>query len=375
MQISKTIITVILLLLSVVFPALAGEGEFLQVSGPCGLRFPADHGPHPGFRTEWWYYTGNLKDDEGRRFGFQLTFFRSRLKPPRDRIKWPSPASQWRTDQIFLAHAAVTDVTGGRHLQAEAMARPVLGMAGAVKEDGAWKIRLNAWQVVIAPDRHHLSAVADDFSLKFELIPEKSPVLHGDAGYSRKGRAPEAASCYYSFTRLSARGAISLDSIDIPVSGSAWMDHEFSSAPLGKSISGWDWFSLQLSDHSEIMLYLLREKDGTFHPATSGTFVPRDGAAQHLSRDQVRVTPLSFWTSPASDGRYPIKWKVLIKGLQLDLTVAANLAEQEMRTPRSTNVVYWEGSVQVDGKKESASLKGGGYVELTGYAAPFEAPM
>ncbi len=375
MQRIKTIVGIMLLPLLILPVGGADEGDFMQVTGPCILRFPEDHGPHPGFRTEWWYYTGNLKSETGRLFGFQLTFFRSRLKPPRDRKKWPKPASAWRTDQLFLAHAAVTDVTGRRHLQAEAMARPVLDLAGAAKEAEAWKIHLNNWQAVISSDRHRLAAVTDNFSLSLELTPEKPPVLHGEGGYSRKGNAPEQASCYYSFTRLSARGAIFLDGVDIPVSGSAWMDHEFSTAPLEKSISGWDWFSLQLSDQSEVMLYLLRKKDGTLHPATSGTFVPTKGPAQHLSQDQLRVTPLSFWTSPESGGRYPVKWKLLVKGLQLELSIAATPVNQEMRTPRSTNVVYWEGSVRVDGRKENTALKGVGYVELTGYAATFEAPM
>jgi predicted secreted hydrolase len=356
-------------------PAVGPADDFAQVTGPCALRFPADHGPHPEHRTEWWYYTGNLSTAGGRRFGFQLTFFRSRLKPPADRARWPQPASAWRSDQIYLAHAAVTDVAGGRHLQAEKMARPVLGMAGATQSDGAWKIHLNTWQTVISPERHHLRAAAGDFALTLDLTPDKPPVLHGEVGYSRKGSAREQASCYYSFTRLGAEGTVAVDGVAHPVRGSAWMDHEFSTAPLAPGITGWDWFSLQLSDDSELMVFLLRLPDGTLHPASSGTYVPASGPPRHLARDELDITPRAFWTSPHSGGRYPIQWAVVIEALQLELLLDASLADQEMRTPRSTNVVYWEGSVRAQGTRREKAVEGVGYVELTGYAQPFEAPM
>jgi predicted secreted hydrolase len=370
-----TCLKALLIILLIAAPAGAQDGDFLKVTGPCGLSFPADHGPHPDYRTEWWYYTGNLTDADENRFGFQLTFFRSRLKPPADDRNRPQPASAWRSNQIYLAHAALTDITGGRHLQSEKTARPVLSLAGAEQEDAAWKIHIHAWQTVISPASHRLQADADGFGLTLDLKPAKPPVLHGQDGYSLKGQTPERASCYYSFTRLQAGGTLSLDGARHTVEGTAWMDHEFSSAPLQPGISGWDWFSVQLSDQTEIMVYLLRQPDGSLNPASSGTYVPPSGKSRHLERGDVQVKPLAFWTSPHSGARYPTKWKLVIPVLNCDLTVTAGLADQEMQTPRSTSVTYWEGSVRAQGIKAEKAVEGLGYVELTGYARPFEAPM
>lgn len=348
---------------------------YMQVTGPCGLSFPADHGPHPGYRTEWWYYTGNLSDARHRRFGFQLTFFRRRLKPPSDRENWPQPASAWRTDQVYLAHAALTDISGRHHLQDEKMARAVLSLAGAAREENTWTIHLDNWRATIAPGRHHLQADADGFGLSLRLEPAKPPVLQGEAGYSRKGQTPDRASCYYSFTRLLADGTLTVAGAPIQVHGSAWMDHEFSTAPLQPGITGWDWFSLQLSDRTDIMIFLLRQRDGSLNAASSGTWVTSSGQSQHLRREEVQVEALNFWTSPRTGARYPIKWKVVIVPLRYELTVTANLADQEMRTRRSTDVVYWEGSVRMQGTAGGKPVDGVGYVELTGYDKPFDAPM
>jgi predicted secreted hydrolase len=369
--------------LLLVFPILclaagsAGSkpGGYLEVTGPCDLSFPADHGPHPGYRTEWWYYTGHLTDADRHRFGFQLTFFRSRLKPPADRQLWPHPASAWRTDQVYLAHAAITDVTNGRHLQAEDIARPVLSLGGAEATAEGWRIYLHTWQAVISPVRHLLNADTRHFNLALALKPVKPLVLHGQSGYSRKGQAPERASCYYSFTRLQADGALALDGTRRRVHGSAWMDHEFSTAPLQPGITGWDWFSLQFSDQTEIMFYRLRNADGTVNPASSGTYVLPSGKTRHLKHDEVQITPLASWRSPHTHARYPSKWRVTIAPLNCTLTVTPELADQEMRTPRTTDVVYWEGSVQTEGTKEHKRAQGVGYVELTGYAKAFDAPM
>ncbi|WP_155319708.1 lipocalin-like domain-containing protein [Desulfosarcina alkanivorans] len=357
------------------FPAVAADDGFMKVTGPCGLSFPADHGPHPDYRTEWWYYTGNLTGRDGHRFGFQLTFFRRGIQPPADRKGWPDPSSAWRTDQIYLAHAAISDITGGRHPQADRMARPVLSMAGAELADGDVTIHLHGWQATITPQGHRLQADAGDFALALDLTALKPPVPHGEGGYSRKGQSPDRASCYYSFTRLHATGSLTVAGTRHTVQGTAWMDHEFSTAPLQPGIVGWDWFSLQLADHSEVMLFLLRQPDGTLNPASSGTVVLPGGDTRHLTLGDVRVTPLSFWTSPHSGARYPVGWRLRVLPLQLDFTLTASLKDQEMRTPHSTGVVYWEGSVQARGTGHEKTIDGVGYVELTGYAAPFDAPM
>jgi predicted secreted hydrolase len=357
----------------------AEEGGFRQVTALCQLNFPADHGPHPAFRTEWWYYTGNLSTEAGRPFGFQLTFFRTALKPPGERKNWPAPASAWRSDQVYLAHAAVSDIEGGRHLQAEQMARPVLCLAGAERTEERVTIHLNNWQTVIAPRGHRLEAGTEAFAIRLDLKPQKPVVRHGKAGYSRKGTAAERASCYYSYTRLETTGTLTLDGTDHEVRGTAWMDHEFSTAPLEPGITGWDWFGLQLSDRlggrTEVMVYLLRQADGGLHPASSATFVDAAGRPHHLKREALRVQPLAHWTSPHSGARYPAGWQVTLVPLDLTLKVEPNLADQEMRTKRSTGVVYWEGSVRIKGTRAGEPVSGVGYVELTGYTQPFDAPM
>lgn len=355
--------------------AAGAQEGFRQVTGPCRLTFPADHGAHPEYRTEWWYYTGNLNAVDGRRYGFQLTFFRSALQSVDGRRQWPDPASAWRSDQIYLAHAAISDIAGGRYLKAERTARPVLSMAGAEQTGAVTTVHLGTWQTVIAPDGHRLQADTGDFAIDLELKAIKPPVLHGDNGYSRKGQDPERASCYYSFTRLQAAGILTVTGNRHRVQGLAWMDHEFSTAPLQPGITGWDWFSLQLSDHSEVMVFLLRQTDGSLNPATSGTFVDASGDTRHLPKKEVAITPLDHWTSPHSGARYPVKWRLRIPSLQLDLSLAANLKDQEMHTPRSTGIIYWEGSVRAAGTRGDESIEGDGYVELTGYARPFDAPL
>jgi predicted secreted hydrolase len=365
---------ILLAMIIFVSTATAGNG-YEAITGPCHLAFPSDHGPHPAYRTEWWYYTGNLTNAEGHRFGFQLTFFRSALQPSANRNKWPKPTSRWRTDQIYLAHAALTDIDNGRHLQAEQTARAALALAGAEQTDTTTTIHLNTWQAVIKPDIHHLSANTADFSFDLNLAPAKPPVAHGDRGYSRKGQTPEQSSCYYSFTRLEATGHLTVADRRYTARGTAWMDHEFSSAPLAPGIVGWDWFSIQLDNQQEIMLYMMRQADGTMDPASSGTVVLASGQTRHLNLEESGIQPLAYWISPVSGARYPVKWRVTIPSLALNLTVEANLEGQEMHTPNSTDVIYWEGSVRAKGAQGDATVSGVGYVELTGYAKPFDAPM
>jgi predicted secreted hydrolase len=369
--------TCCLLLLCVLwFQVIAEEtNDFLSITGPCKLVFPRDHGPHPGYRTEWWYYTGNLKDESGNPYGFQLTFFRSQISPPGNETSWPRPTSAWRTQQIYLGHAAVSDIRRNLHFQAEITSREVLGVAGASRQSTKTYIFIHNWAADIKPDSHRLSAQSDDFSYELELVPAKPPILHGDAGYSRKGSTAGRASCYYSFTRLKTTGIVKIQGKTLRVDGMSWMDHEFSTAPLEPGLSGWDWFSLQLNDETEIMIYLLRKKDNGFSPASSGTFVDASGKTQHLTVKTFHVKVIDTWKSPNSNAVYPSKWRIKIPTLSTDLTIAPNLSNQEMRSPNTTNVTYWEGSVSVTGTKKDKSIKGHGYVELTGYAEPFDAPM
>ncbi len=351
------------------------ESDFLSVTGPCNLTFPKDHGPHPGYRTEWWYYTGNLQAESGARFGYQLTFFRSQISPSDAQKKWPRPTSAWRTQQIYFGHAAISDISGKRHLQAERVAREALGLAGTSEEGGDTTIFIKNWRAQIGENAHILKAITDEFSYELTLQPAKQPVLHGQAGYSRKGSTPRRASCYYSVTRLISDGTLTIGGKTMKVEGLTWMDHEFSTAPLEPGIVGWDWFSLQLSDRTEIMLYQFRNEKGGLSPASSGTFIDPSGHPRHLTIDDFSIDVLDQWKSPHSQAMYPTHWQLTIFPLSIQLSVDANLSDQEMQTAASTGVTYWEGSVSVSGSAANHPVKGMGYVELTGYAEPFSAPM
>jgi predicted secreted hydrolase len=328
-------------------------------------RFPRDHGSHDEFRTEWWYYTGHLSVEDGRRFGYQLTFFRRGIEQARVRTN----PSRWTIRHLYLAHFALSDHDNARFRYAEKVSRAGLGKAGA--ETGQLRVWIDRWIAeTFSPhdDRHHLKASAKDFSIDFIVTPEKPPVVHGERGVSRKGSAPGQASHYYSLTRLATTGILSVDGEQLKVSGTSWMDHEFGSGDLGEEQVGWDWFSVQLDNRSELMFYRLRRTDGTSDAASSGTLTFPDGRSQHLSASDLQVENLDHWTSTASGARYPSRWRISAASLGLSLTLTPLFQDQELITRRSTQVTYWEGAVRVSGTLRNAPVSGQGYVELTGYA-------
>ena len=366
----------IVFFLVVIRPALAEEpSNYLTISGSCNLEFPKDHGAHPGYRTEWWYYTGNLRSAVGDLYGFQLTFFRSQISPPGAAKTWPNPPSAWRTQQIYMAHAAVSDIAGKRHLQAELISREALTMAGVLNRPPETVVYLKNLSARIGSETQMLKADTAEFSYDLTLTPAKPPVLHGRAGYSLKGSSPQRASCYYSYTRLEVDGHLTIGGKTFAVSGQGWMDHEFSTAMLEPGIKGWDWFSLQLSDRTEIMVFLLRTDEGGISAVSSGTFVDPEGKTRTIGKDDFAVTILDTWQSPHSKAVYPSRWRLRVFPFALDLTISANLADQEMRTSESTGVTYWEGSVSIRGTRDANPINGQGYVELTGYAESFDIPM
>jgi predicted secreted hydrolase len=372
----KTVLFMLVLAAFAAIPrAQAEDGSYYAVTGPCNLSFPGDHGPHPGYRTEWWYYTGNLHSDKGDPYGFQLTFFRRQISLPGADKTWPEPASAWRTQQIFLAHAALTDITNKHFYHAEEMSRGMPELADARREAGRTKIFVKGWSLNVDEEGHLLEAKSGNFGFNLRLKPVKPPVLHGEAGYSPKGAAPESASCYYSFSRLQTEGLLSIAGTEIPVLGTAWMDHEFSSAPLEPDVTGWDWFSLQLSHHTELMVYLLRKKDGTYSAASSGTFVDASGRALPLRLDDLLLQTLDHWTSPRTGAVYPSGWRLVIQPLELELNITPSVRDQELETPGTTNITYWEGSVSVSGNSKGQDISGEGYVELTGYAGAMAGRM
>mgnify|MGYP006267619289 CR=1 FL=1 len=324
--------------------------------------FPRDHFSHPGFRTEWWYFTGNLRGPGGRRFGYQLTFFRFALSP-----ESPARVSRWGTNQAYMAHFAVTDVDGKRFHPFERFERGALDLAGATA--APFRVWLDDWSAEGAgpttlPVR--LRAAEGNASIDLLLDGPGPVILQGDRGLSRKGAAPGNASYYYSLTRLSARGTLRVDGESFPVEGQSWLDREWGTSSLGKELAGWDWFGLQLSDGRDLMFYRLRRRDGATAPFSAGTLVFPDGSWKVLSREDVQIGILESWKSPGSGSRYPSRFRLRLPSEEMELEVSPLVADQELRAV----VRYWEGAVQVRGVSRGKPVEGGGYVELTGYGEP-----
>lgn len=355
-----------ILMMAVWMPAQAAD-VWQAASPDRPVRLPADHASHPAYKTEWWYYTGHLTGEDGRRYGYELTFFRHGQRPKAD------PRSRWSIDHLYLAHFALTDVDGRRFRYAERLNRGGLGLAGARTD--RYEVWNEDWRASAQGDTHNLQAETKDMAIDLQLISRKPPVLHGEAGYSRKGDCDSCASHYYSLTRLETSGTLVVDGRRIPVRGMSWMDHEFSSGLLQPNQVGWDWFSLQFDDGSDLMLFQLRQTDGKVSAQSSGTWVDPDGKTHPLQSEQMTVTPRRQWRSPVSGGVYPTAWQVTIPSRQVTLTIEALLDEQELRTEGSTRVTYWEGAVNVRGKRGDLPVTGRGYVELTGYDKPFNRPL
>jgi predicted secreted hydrolase len=342
--------------------ALGGdaEGGFARATEPRAFAFPRDHGPHPAYRNEWWYVTGNLRDEAGRRYGFQVTFFRIGLVP--GAVERPSA---WAANQVWMAHFAVTDVAGERFHDFERFARDGdIGLAGASSDPV--EVWLEDWRLERRDDgTWRLRASAEGVALDLDLAPRKAPVLQGDAGLSQKSDEPGNASYYYSMTRIAADGTLTLDGAGREVGGTAWLDREWSTSALGPDQAGWDWFALQLDDGSDIMFYRLRRTDGSTDRHSAGIVVAPDGTTRYLAREDVALEVVDRWTSPRG-GTYPARWRIEVAGLDAPLTVAPVMPNQELHGV----VRYWEGAVDV---LREGSPVGQGYVELTGYAEDNEA--
>lgn len=335
---------------------------FAQALGPRAFSFPADHGPHPDYRIEWWYFTGNLETQEGRRFGYELTFFRTALAP-----EAAGRESRWGTRQVYSAHFALSDIAGGRFHAFQRFSREAVGLAGAQAQP--FRVWLEDWSArsegqEALPIR--LRASEGDIAMELVLDSSKPPVLHGEGGLSRKGGAPGNASYYYSLTRMPTSGTVRVAGQTFAVGGLSWMDREWSTSTLEEGQVGWDWFSLQLEDGREVMFYRLRRQDGTADPHSSGTLVMADGRTRHLALADVRLDVLGYWQSPLDGTRYPSRWRLSIPGEGLELEIVPYMPNQEL----DLAVRYWEGAVQASGTADGLPITGQGYVELTGYAKP-----
>lgn len=339
--------------------ALLAAASFEPALPSYPFAFPRDHASHPGYQTEWWYYTGHLADAHGRRFGFELTFFRFGHDP---HAPLGPAASRWRYRDLYAAHFAVTEEASGRFRYASRLDRGGLGLADAARD--RYAVRNATWHAELRPDgRHHLYARDGGLGVDLALAPRKPPVLHGDRGFVRKADGEGHAAEYCSLTRLATTGSLTVDGERLAVTGDSWMDHEFGTRQLGPKIAGWDWFSLQLDDGRDLMLYRFRRPDGASEPTTFGTLVGPDGAARHLPASAFALTSGRSWTSPRSGGRYPMGWHVAVPGEGLSLDVAPVADDQELRIGGGAAITYWEGAARVTGTRT-----GLGYVELTGYA-------
>jgi predicted secreted hydrolase len=361
---------------------------------PRPLAFPRDWGAHPRFRNEWWYFTGTLRAASGRRYGVELTFFRTAVSP-----EAPDLRSPWATNQVYMAHLALTDEGGKRFYAYDRFERGALGLAGARTDP--FKVWARDWALESADSTTHRTPFSPSpglpvspsgkgsgvvarwrsiFPLRVRAVedgatggtvaidllagPGDELVLQGDSGLSRKGPEPGNASYYYSLPRMPVRGRLVLGGDTVAVSGAGWLDREWSTSALGSGLAGWDWFGLRLDDGRDLMVYRLRRTDGSVDPYSAGVLVDADGRVRRLAAGGVHLDVLDTWTSPTTGVRYPSRWRLRVPAEGLDLEVTPWLPQQEL----NVTFRYWEGAVDVRAWG-ARQVNGSGYVELTGYGA------
>lgn len=342
--------------------ALASASAEWKVASPgWKYAFPADHSSHAPFKTEWWYFTGNLRTAEGREFGYQLTFFRQGIRPPEEDI---IPLSRFVTKDLKFAHFAITDIANGAFAFHQKASRGAFGEAGF--DEGDKLAFIEDWEISLGRDGvFHLKARMNEEFLDLALTSARPPVIHGENGISRKGAGEGNASHYYSLTHLETAGTLETKSGKYSVSGLSWFDHEWATNQLGENQVGWDWLSLHLDDGSELMVFQLRDRDGSRDPHSSGTFVSSKGEAVALSASDFDWQPLDTWISEATGGKYPVNWKLSIPRIGLTADIRAAADDQELKLQPIT---YWEGAVRASGMRDGKAIKGSGYLEMTGYA-------
>jgi predicted secreted hydrolase len=343
------------------FYFLSAAPEYRKALPGRHFQFPRDHFDHPDFRTEWWYYTGNLRTHDGRRYGFELVFFRQGQGEGQHGGSDANPSS-WRVRDLYLAHLALTDIDGRRFRYYKRLNRSGPGIAGASFDqsriwNGNWEARWDA-SGGQRSDAQTLSAVADDIRFTLRLTPRKPLVIHGENGVSQKSPGPGNASYYVSFPRLAVDGTLN----GFPVTGTAWMDHEWFTYQLEAGQQGWDWFSVQLDSGADLMLFQLRRTDGGINPFSSGTYIASDGRATHLRQSDFHLEAVGYWTSPHTGARYPTKWRIGVPLLKITLECSAALPDQELVADDDATPTYWEGAVTYSG-----TGRGVGYLEMTGY--------
>ncbi|MFZ4774304.1 MAG: lipocalin-like domain-containing protein [Terrimicrobiaceae bacterium] len=351
-----------LLLFSILLAALCPHlgAEWKTAVAGWDYQFPADHGAHPGFKTEWWYFTGNLRSADGTEFGYQLTFFRQGVREPGS-----APAtSRFVVNDVQFAHFAVSEIGPGRFHHFQRIARGAFGEAGFDKgERVAW---IRDWTCVrTGTNAFRLSAKEEGVSLELDLTPAKAPVIHGWDGVSQKAEGEGRASHYYSLSRLDTVGRLTIDGKNHEVSGTSWFDHEWATNQLSAHQKGWDWFSLQFQDGTELMLFQIRTDDGKQDAHSAGTFVFEDGSDLKIGQAGFTLEPLAWWRSEKTGGHYPVEWRLSVPALDLSLEIKARFRQQELT---AEPFVYWEGAAEATGTRQFKPVAGKGYLEMTGYA-------
>lgn len=340
-----------------------GSGDlssFQKADKPRAFVFPQDHGPHRAFKTEWWYVTGNVVDENGRPFGYQFTIFRIGNSP----TKASTVENDWKSSEFFMGHFTITDVTRQKFFHDEMFSRGGIGNAGS-NVDSTW---LNAMKVRFeqtnnGQDSLIVTGKMKDASATFFMTSQKNAVLQGENGLSQKGREVGNASYYYSLTRLATKGNITVEGQSYEIVGDSWLDREWSTSMLEADQSGWDWFSLQLDNGHELMYYQLRDKNQKAGPTSAGVIVFPSGDKERVSYKNVRLDVMEMWKSPYSGDEYPSGWKLSVDN-RIMLTILPKMKNQEL----DAAVRYWEGAVEITGIWADNDVSGNGYVELTGYS-------
>ncbi len=360
----------LLLLVFVASPLVSQEMESTPSFRPAlpgyEYSFPRDFYSHDDFRIEWWYYTGHLEDDTGRSFGYQLTFFRVAL----DEKSKVNNSSQWKIDHIYFAHMTLSDISNNKFYFFERINRAGLGQAGAASDQ--LKVWNEDWSLSSSGQAHHLKAQEREVKFDLKLTPSKPLVIHGKDGISQKGEASANASHYFTFTRMRTEGKVTLKDKTYRVTGISWMDHEFSSNQLSDGQIGWDWFSVQLDNNTELMIYQIRKRNGAIEQNSSGTWVDTNARSMHLILSDYSIQSDRQWISERSGTSYPARWTLEVPKHGIRLEVAPEMENQELYNLRSIATSYWEGSVKVSGTVNGESVKGKGYVELVGYTQPLK---
>lgn len=341
----------------------AADEPWQRAIGPWSWLFPRDHGAHPNFKSEWWYFTGNLSDTAGRPFGYQLTIFRQGLQ-----FAPMQKESKWAVRDFYFGNFTISDLKTGQFYAKERITRGALGEARA--ETGHMETALGPWSILQqgGAETYHLQADEPDLAIDFAEHPAKPLILEGVQGLSQKANEPGAASYYYSYPRLVTTGHLRVGDATFSVAGPSWFDHEFSTSSLAKNQIGWDWFCIQLQNNEEIMLYLMRDDTGKIDPASEGTWVQADGTAQRIALGEFQVEKIGTWKSPKSGATYPAGWQMTLPRQQAELTVEPAQADQELYFSGGTTPAYWEGACRIEGTVAGAKVSGVGYTELTGYA-------